>query len=304
MSDAVSWSVRRRLYEHVLASGGFALVARDDGADIGYAVAGAEPAHWPATFVTAAENAELHTLAVRAGRRGRGVGSALMDAADARLDEQGHRDRTIGVLPANVRASALYERRGYVATWLTLTRFGRRRETPAASIRVPIDTVARNEIDTLAPLWHSLHRHPQAVAPGLGPFVAHDASWDVVRPLLAATAADGLLLRAGPGDQPTAMASVSIARDDPLWADTWITGRDVAEIKLLVVDESARGSGLGSALLDALDDRLATAGAHDQAIGTIAPNTAAIRLYERRGFRPTWLQMTLVEGRERASTAR
>ncbi len=154
-------------------------------------------------------------------------------------------------------------------------------------------------METLAPLWHALHRHHQAVAPELGPFVAHDASWDAVRPLLAASADDGLLLRAGPADRPTAMASVSIARDDPLWADTWVTGRDVAEIKLLVVDESARGSGLGSALLDAVDDRLAGAGVHDQAIGAIAPNTAAIRLYERRGFRPAWLQMTLFESRSR-----
>jgi ribosomal protein S18 acetylase RimI-like enzyme len=208
------------------------------------------------------------------------------------------------VLPANVRASALYERRGYVPTWLTLTRFGRRRETAAASVRAPIEVVARKEVDTLAPLWHSLHRHHQAVAPELGPFVSHDASWDVVRPLLAATADDGLLLRAGSADRPLAMASVSIARDDPLWADTWITGRDVAEIKLLVVDESARGSGLGSALLDAVDDRLAAAGVHDQAIGAIATNAAAISLYERRGFRPTWLQMTLFESRERGATAR
>ena len=69
------------------------------------------------------------------------------------------------------------------------------------------------------------------------------------------------------------------------------------------MDESARGSGLGSALLDAVDDRLAADGVHDQAIGAIAPNTAAIRLYERRGFRPAWLQMTQFERRPRAESA-
>jgi hypothetical protein len=31
---------------------------------------------------------------------------------------------------------------------------------------------------------------------------------------------------------------------------------------------------------------------HDQVIGAIAPNADAIRLYERRGFRAAWLQMT------------
>ncbi len=99
------------------------------------------------------------------------------------------------------------------------------------------------------------------------------------------------------------MACVTIARDDPLWADTWATGRDVAEIKLLVVAPGARGAGLGSALLDEVDRRLAAGGVHDQVIGAIAPNTAAIRLYERRGFRPAWLQMTLFERRPQSSSS-
>ena len=72
MSDAASWAVRRELYEDVLAAGGFAFVARDGDADVAYALAGTEPAHWPATFATASEYAELHTLAVRADQRGRG----------------------------------------------------------------------------------------------------------------------------------------------------------------------------------------------------------------------------------------
>ncbi len=297
VSDEESWPARLALYEHVLAAGGFALVACDGEADIGYALAGVEPAHWPATFATAPENAELLTLAVRPGLRGRGVGSALLDAVDARLDEHGRHDRMIGVVPANVRAAALYARRGYLPTWLTLTRFGRPPAAPAGAARVAVEPVAPDDVDSLAALWHALHGHHQDVAPGLGPFVAHEASWEVMRELLAATAADGLLLRAGPAAQPLAMACVAVTRDDPLWADTWVTGRDVAEIKLLVVDAGARGQGLGSALLDAVDRRLGEAGVSDQVIGAIEPNLAAIRLYERRGFRPAWLQMTRFERR-------
>jgi hypothetical protein len=48
VSDAASWAVRRELYEEVLAAGGFAFVACDGEADVAYALAGAEPAHWPA----------------------------------------------------------------------------------------------------------------------------------------------------------------------------------------------------------------------------------------------------------------
>jgi ribosomal protein S18 acetylase RimI-like enzyme len=291
VGDTDSWSSRSALYDNVLASGD---------ADVGYTLAAIEPAHGPATFVTADENAELLTLAVRPGLRGRGVGSALLDAVDARLAEQGRNDRMIGVVPANTRATALYRLRGYVPTWLRLTRFGRQPATPAVSVAVPIEDVAIDQIDALAPLWHSLHRHHQAVAPALGPFVAHDASWEVVRRLLAASAEHGLLLRAGPSESPLAMASVSITRDDPLWGDTWATGRNVAEVKLLVVDAAARGEGLGSALLDAVDSRLADAGVNDQVIGAIEPNVAAIRLYERRGFRPAWLQLTRFKRRSAA----
>jgi ribosomal protein S18 acetylase RimI-like enzyme len=292
VADEASWAVRRALYETTLADGGFALVAREGESDVGYALVAIEPPHWPATFVTSHEIAELLTLAVRSDQRGRGVGSALLDAVDTQLSEDGHDDREIGVVPSNVRAVALYERLGYVPTWLTLTRFARPRSAPAESPAVPVEAVAVDAVDALAPLWHSLHHHHQAIAPALGPFVPHDASWEIVRDLLRASARDGLLLRAGLPTSPLAMARVSVARDDPLWADTWATGRDVAEIRLLVVAEGARGTGLGTALLDAIDARLASTGITDQVVGAIAPNAAAIRLYERRDFRPAWLQMT------------
>jgi ribosomal protein S18 acetylase RimI-like enzyme len=297
VSDAASWPVRRALYEHVLEAGGFGLIANEDGADVAYAMAAVEPAPWPATFAAGDEIAELLTLAVRPGLRGRGVGTRLLEAVFARFADEGRDDRVIGVIPGNARAAALYTRHGYVPTWLTLTRFGRPRATEPAARRAAVERVQPSEIDALAPLWHALHRHHQAVAPDLGPFVPHDASWTVVRPLLETAARDGLLLRAGPPATPLAMACVTISRDDPLWADTWVTGRTVAETKLLVADDDARGDGLGSALLDAIDERLAAAGVHDQVIGAIEPNAAAIRLYERRGFRPAWLQLTRFEQR-------
>jgi GNAT superfamily N-acetyltransferase len=83
-----------------------------------------------------------------------------------------------------------------------------------------------------------------------------------------------------------------------MWGDTWVTGRDVAETKLLVVASDARGAGVGSALRDAVDSALGEAGIGDQVIGAIAPDEAAIRLYERRGFRRAWLQMTCFERRQ------
>ena len=133
--------------------------------------------------------------------------------------------------------------------------------------------------------------------------MSDSSSWDVIRGLLGRAAHERLLLRVGPAAAPVGFACVGVARDDPLWADTWVTGRDVAEIELLVVAEDARGRGIGSTLLDAVDELLGAAGVHDQVVGAIEPNGDAIRLYERRGFRPAWLRMTRFAARPDAARA-
>ncbi len=289
VGDEASWSVRRSFYAELLARGGAALVARDGDRDTGYAITGPEPAPWPATFVTAPTVEELQTLVVVPGDRGAGLGSALLDAAEERRPAA---DQVIGVVPGNVRATALYERRGLVPTWLTLTRFGRPAEPGPVAVATGVADVAADEVDALRSLWLELHHHHQAVAPRLGPFVADAPSWQVVRHLFTIAAAAGLLLRTGPAEAPTGIACVTVSRDDPLWNDTWVTGRAVAETAMLVVTAAARGRGVGSALQDAVDARLAAAGIHDQVIGAIAPNAGAIRLYRRRGFRPAWLRLT------------
>ena len=296
VDDTSSWAVRRAMYEAVLAAGGFALVAREGGSDLGYALVGRAPTHWQATFVTAPELDELVTLVVRPDARGSGVGSTLLDAVDARLDAAGSADRVIGVLPANRRAIDLYRRRGYEPTWLTLTRFGR--PPRPAGPGIVVDPVAPGEIDGLRDLWLELHHHHQAVSPHLAPFIADGESWEIVRGLFAAAADEGQLLRVGPAAAPAALAYYGVTRDDPLWLDTWQTGRDVAEVHMLVVAGHARGRGLGSAVLDAVDARLAADGVVDQVVGAIEPNRDAIRLYERRGFRPAWLQLTRFASRD------
>jgi ribosomal protein S18 acetylase RimI-like enzyme len=289
VTDEASWIVRRAFYADVLRQGGVALVVRSGERDLGYALAGPEPAPWPATFVTAPEVQELQTLVLVPEARGRGIGSMLLDEIEATRPAG---DRAIGVIPGNVRAVGLYERRGFVPTWLTLTRFGRPPEPGPVRASEPVAAVAADEVGSLEPLWLELHHHHQAVAPRLGPFVGDGPSWELVRALFTAAAGDGLLLRTGPAGAPTGLACVAVSRDDPLWNDTWITGREVAETKMLVVADGARRRGIGSALLDEVDRRLADAAVRDQVIGAIAPNAGAIQLYRRRGFRPAWLQLT------------
>jgi ribosomal protein S18 acetylase RimI-like enzyme len=79
--------------------------------------------------------------------------------------------------------------------------------------------------------------------------------------------------------------------------DTWVSGDRVAEIETLVVAPAARGTGAGSALLDAVDAELAAKGIDDVLIAAFVTNTDAIRLYERRGFRPASLHMIRLAAR-------
>jgi ribosomal protein S18 acetylase RimI-like enzyme len=58
-----------------------------------------------------------------------------------------------------------------------------------------------------------------------------------------------------------------------------------------------RGSGLGSALLERLEQHMHDIGVEDLILGALPGNTDAIRLYERRGYQPTWLYLSRFRGR-------
>ncbi|MEV6697330.1 GNAT family N-acetyltransferase [Streptomyces sp. NPDC051453] len=68
--------------------------------------------------------------------------------------------------------------------------------------------------------------------------------------------------------------------------DTWVTGDRIAELQTLAVLPAERGHGIGTLLLDLVDAELDRMGVADLLIGTLAANTGAQRLYERRGLRP------------------
>jgi ribosomal protein S18 acetylase RimI-like enzyme len=83
--------------------------------------------------------------------------------------------------------------------------------------------------------------------------------------------------------------------------DTWQTGDRIGEIESLSVLPEYRGSGLGSELLDRLETHLRERGVDDFMLGALAGNADAIRLYQRRGYTPTWLYLSKFAGRERDS---
>lgn len=116
--DAVAWDSRSGFPSVMTRGGPFLsdatppstlLVAEIDGELVGYL----KLKHW----TELAENAHVlgvQGVAVHPDRRGRGVGTALLRAAESAARAQGARKIWLGVFSTNPRAQALYAREGYV----------------------------------------------------------------------------------------------------------------------------------------------------------------------------------------------
>jgi ribosomal protein S18 acetylase RimI-like enzyme len=160
------------------------------------------------------------------------------------------------------------------------------------------------DIDALEPLWLSVHHAHCAAMEELGPYVDDATSWRERRKLYAGILEkpDTFLLLVHDEDSGDLIgyALTHIVPVEDTWvADTWSTGQRIAEIESMGVLPGHRGAGIGSALLDAIDEELAARGIPDVIIGVLYGNSRARELYERRGFRPTWMYLSRFENRPR-----
>jgi ribosomal protein S18 acetylase RimI-like enzyme len=158
------------------------------------------------------------------------------------------------------------------------------------------------DIPSLEPLWVAVHHVHAASMPELAPYVSDAQTWEQERDIYASLLAkpDTVLLLARAGGALVGYALGHIAPVQETWIyDTWQTGDRIAEVESIGVLPEHRGDGIGSALLDALDREFAARGVDDVILGVLPGNTDARRLYERRGFRPTWLYMSRFAGRPR-----
>ena len=95
------------------------LVAERDGRIIGYLYAGIEPHNWKELRERAGF---VHDILVTEDTRGGGAGRDLMDAAFAWMREQGVPRVLLWTAAPNDRARSLFERLGFRATMIEMTR--------------------------------------------------------------------------------------------------------------------------------------------------------------------------------------
>jgi GNAT superfamily N-acetyltransferase len=63
----------------------------------------------------------------------------------------------------------------------------------------------------------------------------------------------------------------------------WQWGDRVGVLETLVVDDEARGAGVGQALVGTVRERLAGSGVQVMKVSVVAGNDGAVRFYERKG---------------------
>ena len=151
-------------------------------------------------------------------------------------------------------------------------------------MRPTITQIDADRIDDVEDLWLALHRHHKRVS-ALQPLVeSEDLSWARRRETYLAWLQkdEALALLAEDAGRAIGYAVAHlIAGPD----DTWPVGEQWAEIYSLSVAAGARGAGVGTTMLDALEVELAGRGIHDLAVAVQVGNDAAQRLYENRGMR-------------------
>jgi len=151
-------------------------------------------------------------------------------------------------------------------------------------IPLPMD-----RMEELEPVWRSLYEHHLALTPHLGdraqPF---ERAWRARRRIEAEWQARGeelFILAAEDEERFVGYALVRI-RSGSDFAASWSASERLAELVILAVLPEWRGRGVGSALLDAVEERLRKLSVEDMVISVVTTNDDAMRLYRRRGAEP------------------
>ena len=147
---------------------------------------------------------------------------------------------------------------------------------------ITIEKLDPDDIDLVAPLWRALLDHVAELPDAIVPIRPFEQSWPIERrEMLETLAGDAFVLVARRDGDVAGYAFVAVEGPDPVW----YTGDSRAELRHISVADGARGNGVGSALLDAMDAELERRGVEDVEIGVDTANRDAVRLYERRGYR-------------------
>lgn len=158
----------------------------------------------------------------------------------------------------------------------------------------PVRQGGDDDLPELRELWiEMLHHHRDVVGERVG-VLDDETSWASTLEKYREWAAKGelMLLLAQDADGPEArLVGYLVCHVSAETGRTLDLGHPHGTVDSLVVAERARGSGVGTALLDACRHRLRELGGRTWSVGVVVGNDGAQAFYERMGFRPHYLDL-------------
>ena len=145
---------------------------------------------------------------------------------------------------------------------------------------------AKESLESLKPLWISLHYHHAEVAPQLGSIRSEEASWQTRLGEYVGwlELPSSFIIVAELDKQFIGYAFVRIREGK---SATWNVPKQIGEIETLSILPEFRGFGVGVGLLECVYAELKKDNVDEVSLGVIATNQAAIRFYEKQGFETT-----------------
>lgn len=151
---------------------------------------------------------------------------------------------------------------------------------------IKIARTGAERVDELEPLWAALQKHHAELAPTLEGARARPAgeAWGLRRRkyLTALADPDAFVMIAEWSERAVGYALVSLGEGP----SGWDLGERVADVETLSVLPDARGQGVGTRLMDAVEAELSRLGIAAFRVLVIAANDEALGFYERRGLVP------------------
>jgi GNAT superfamily N-acetyltransferase len=143
-------------------------------------------------------------------------------------------------------------------------------------------------LDDVEPLWRAMHEHHAEVAGEareVAPFRSAEVSWQRRRTEFERWmgTGDAWLLIAEREGSPVGFAFFRVGESD--WS--FETDERMGELEALSVEPELRRWGIGSMLMEQVEQRLADAGVGFIGLTVIAGNEDALRFYERWGMAPS-----------------
>jgi len=142
------------------------------------------------------------------------------------------------------------------------------------------------DLGELADLWLQMLAHHRALVSDRFPMHDREASWELARAGYRDWIRDGSAImriaRALSSSEPLGFVVCRLVADGP----TFDHGPMLGDIDALVVRDTARSLGIGTALLDSVRGELLARDIAYWSIGVLAQNMKAEAFYRRLGFQP------------------